>query len=380
MGRDGILLCISSASQERCYFQDLVSQNCLFDYELREQGKEMHIQGTFNEKGYEHRGELLFVSNFRTMIEDNRGYIFSLNKAINSIPGASIDDIHAITDPAFLSQYENIFLSDKQSSFFDLTEMSMIGAFKEYHPSNYRTNNYVLVASWDVAVTGDNSIVTIKAFENKIGVNRRSFLVETFCLNPRKDNVIENIQNQARQFVEIVNSFECKAVVVDTTGIGYGLEVTIKEILRDKKYYNVTQDNVFSYNINSKTRFELLENYYKRLQSGLEIFPTILENWKDEKYLQRQYGLKTDLYDNESAYVKFLYEHVKFSRRLEYNNKTGTEYILFESMRTVHDDFVLSSALCSQILSLNPNLLNGNANTSEDRKIMFAFSKGRSWR
>lgn len=388
-GRNGILLAMSSASSTHCYFQTLVEQNVDFDRTLLEQGGRdyIYMKGQFNERGFECMGETLFIKNFRSMIVENYQYTQTIQRFLNTI-GCNISEMDSIQDPSWLSQYENIFSSDKKSSFFDIGDMRQLDCVKDVDPNFYIGNsNWVIVAGWDVAVDNDQSILTIKAIENKVGTNRKSVLLSTDCLNPNRNPVSEATHKQADSILRLCIYNKVASLVIDTTGIGKGLDVMIKESLREIRKSNpsivLQENNIFGVNINVSTRNEFMENYYKRLTNGLEIVPLIPKEVEDESDGRRQYSLAMDAYDSKSMMIKFIHEHVKFQRVRTHNEKTGIEMTKYiqSNENYLHDDFVLSSSLCSYNILKNPALLNMHGmNKNSQQKNFFKVQKGRRFR
>jgi hypothetical protein len=387
-GRNGILLAMSSASSNHCYFQTLVEQNIDFDRTLLEQeGRDyIKVKGKFNERGFECIGETLFIKNFRSMIQENYQYTQTIQRFLNTI-GCSIGEIESVQDPSWLSQYENIFSSDKKSSFFDIGDLRQLDTIQDVNPHYYIGNkDWVIVAGWDVAVDNDQSILTIKAIENKLGINRKSVLLHLDCVNPNRNPILEATHKQADAIVRLCVFNRVSSLVIDTTGIGKGLDIIIKEILREIRKNNpsvlLKEQNVFGVNINVSTKQEFMESYYKRITNGLEILPLVPVEIEDESDGRRQYSLNMDSYNEKAMMIKFIHEHTKFQRVRAYNDNTGletTKYIQ-SSEKYLHDDFVLSSALCSYNILKNPSLLNFHGlNKSNTTKNFFRTTKGRRW-
>lgn len=383
-GRSGILLCISSASNKHCYFQELVVKNCEFDYELKENGRNyIKYDGKFNQVGYDHFGETLFVKNFRTMIRDNFQYVQTIGRFLDTI-GADISDIDNVTDESWRSQYENIFSSSRTSTFFDIGDLDATNSFSSYSPSQYIGNkDWNIVAGWDVAVDGDNSVVTIKAVENKVGLNKKSILLYLECLNPKKDPVSESTYNQVQKVIYFIQLYGIKSICIDTTGLGKGLDLYLKDCLKSQNLLVINFKDIHGIQINSKSRFELLEFYHKRLSTGYEVLPNIDSSLKDEVYQKRKYGISANDFTEDGMYVKFIHEHSRFSRIVGINKNTGIEYIIYEQEKAnyLHDDMIFSSALASYCININPNMIKMNTNPAmSNQKVFNRATRNRRFR
>lgn len=374
-GRLGRNILISSASDKPSYFQQLVEQNYRMEIEdVKNNQLKAQISGEFNKPGFSFVGNRLFIQNWRQMSRDNHKYSQTVSRAINAVDGD-------MNDKSFLTQYENVFSDTGSTQFYNIKDLN--GSF--FDETNYRkyvnNSNYVIVAGWDVAVNGeDSSILCIKAFENKFGIDRKSFTIANICLNPRRCKQTENLKAQVVSVMSWIKHFEIRAIAIDTTGIGNSADVYLQEEVSDAMYY-MDYHNIIPIVISTNTRFDMLEFYYNRISSGMEFFrrPNTDTGIQD---MRLEYGRRWHLYDEDAMWVKFHYEHSVFQRTEYFNTSTGRNITTYLQLaeRNLHDDTVFASALCSYALKQNPAILNYNAISKGNSKGGFyAFNKNKRW-
>ena len=217
---------------------------------------------------------------------------------------------------------------------------------------------YVLIGGLDCAVTGDNSVLTIKALESGYGENRKTKIITQYMLNPTKNKNTEHVLNQAKSVVEIIKNYKLKSLVIDESGVGKGMSNYIKDILREEFSFIIDPKNIIGVVITSGNRTQLLDYYYNRIQSGMEKFFHIPKEWEDDDYLKKAYVNSLKLSSEDAMKIMMVYEHSKFVRSIIKDDETGAVKIIYAQAKLnyIHDDFIWSSCLSSYILSLNPTI------------------------
>ena len=358
--RNGIFLAMSSASHEYCLFQELCSKNADDDFDDYENGnidlKYETRDGRNFEKGrFDNvkiwEGLRMFIQHYSQMVMDgNDAYSITISRMLHE----------GMTDE-FLTQYDNKFLSNKTSDFFDIKNLreNHRNIFEDDNIQKYMDNpKYVLIGGLDCAVTGDNSILTIKALDSGFGENRKTKIITQYMLNPSKNKNTEHVLNQAKSVVEIIKNYKLKSLVIDESGVGKGMSNYIKDILREEFSFIIDPKNIIGVVITSGNRTQLLDYYYNRIQSGMEKFFHIPKEWEDEDHLKKLYVNSLKLSSEDAMKIMMIYEHSKFVRSVIKDDETGAVKITYTQAKLnyIHDDFIWSSCLTSYILSLNPTI------------------------
>ena len=366
---------LSSAHDKWSAFQDFVDKNMLSDREDNEdKGTRCIITGSTETKNLCFNGRRHFQQHWDRMIDHNDEYAMTIDRALESVSQNR-------EDPSFATQYDNLFLSKKSSSFFDLNELKELGIFKYYNPHEFINNpKYVIVAGWDIAVTGDVSDLTIKAIENGFGLDRKSHLLFRMVMNPSKSKQSDSVYNQIVPLLKWLKIYGVSAIAIDESGVGKSAGNYLSERMRSEMYTKLFENNIFSIVFNNKNRFEILENYYNRLQSGLEIMPIIPESWYNDETLRNIYIANKDNLGEEACWIRFVHEHVRFGRTEILNERTNMMTVDFRQTneRYIHDDSLFGSALASACLLLNPNV-----HSTGEKPLASSMSKAkryaRSW-
>ena len=241
---------------------------------------------------------------------------------------------------------------------------------------------YTIIAGLDPAVTGDNSLMFIKALESGFGEDRTTKIIAIYMLNPMKDKNLESIVSQSKSVAQLIEQYDIKSLVVDESGVGKSMTNYIKDELRRMRYYRIDYKNIVEYVITSGNRNTLLEYYYNRIQSGLEKFFGYSKEMLEEENLKKLYVNALKSNSEKALEIITLYEHVKFVRTVykdEKTNQVRVEYRQAE-LNFLHDDSIFSSALCSHILSINPTLTNlGNKPSVSKNTAMGSSRFNKKW-
>jgi RNA binding exosome subunit len=372
--RVGIFVGLSSAHDEYSEYQNIVEKNIINDIiDSEEKGVELYFKTWDGKKSLDRnrldnirifKGKRHFQQHWEELITQNQGYAIAVDRELDAV-GNNRDD------PSFATQYDNKFLSKKSSSFFDVKELSenISYIFEETEINAYRylsDPKYCIIAGWDIAITGDHSYLTIKALESGYGENRKTKLLYKFMLNPTMDKNLDSLVEQCKSVAMLIQKYNIKAIATDGSGVGKSNSSYILSELRNVRYYDMDENNVLEIVITSGNRTNILNYYYNRIQSGLELFQFIPKDWYDEETLKRLYMNTSKSTDPKSLYIRFIYEHLKFTRTevKDKNDVIHTEYRQSEEA-FMHDDTISSSALCSYIVSLLPDI----TNTSEAPEI-----------
>lgn len=380
-GRGGTIFLLSSAGKNYSEFQRFVTENIVADMEELEQGINPNvICKTRDKKPFDKNrmdnvmvfeGRRCIISNYREMVLENPTYALSIHRAKQE----------GEQSESFKTQYENMFLSTSSSSFFDPKSLSeqYKDIFLEENIEKYlNTPKWTIFMGFDVASTNDSSVLTIKAIESSYGQNRKSKVIALYIMNPNKNSNLDSLLNQCHAVADLVKRYKASALVVDESGIGKSATVYIKEALMRDRYYGINQGNIFPVVITSGNRNSIIEFYYNRIQSGLEMFGKFDKTWNEEEVLKALYINAKSSTSEEATNIMFMYEHLKFTRTAYKDEKSGMLKVDYRSadLKFLGDDFVLSSALCSWALSLNPAIMNLDQGISP---ISFNSSTGRGW-
>ena len=233
--------------------------------------------------------------------------------------------------------------------------------FEDDNINKYLENgNYTIIGGVDPAVTGDNSLMFIKALESGFGSNRTTKIIAMYMLNPMKNKNTEHILNQARNVVELIKQFKIRSLVVDESGVGKSMTNYIKDILREQSSFIIDHKNILPVVITTANRSDILDFYYNRIQSGQELFFGIPKEWESEDYLKPLYINSLKLSSEEALKVITIFEHMKFVRTLTKNEETGLVKPIFKQSEAsfLHDDSLFASSLCSWILKERPDITN----------------------
>lgn len=375
-GRGGQFVMLSSAHDTWSAYQDFIEKNMIADREDNEdKGTRCIITGSTESRNLCFNGRRHFQQHWDRMVDHNDEYAMTVDRALESVSSNR-------EDPSFATQYDNIFLSKKSSSFFDINELSELGIFKYYNPHEFINNpKYCIVAGWDVAVTGDVSDLTIKAIENGFGLDRKSHTLFRMVMNPSKSKQLDSTYNQVVPLFKWLKIYGVSAIAIDESGVGKSTGSYLSERMRSEMYSKLMENNIFSVVFNAKNRFEILEHYYNRMQSGLEIFPEIPEAWKNDEELRNIYIALKDSTSEEACWARFVHEHVRFGRAEILNERTDMMTIDFRQTneRYIHDDSIFGSALASACLLYNPNV-----HSTGGKPVASSMSKAgrykRSWK
>ena len=378
--RNGVFVALSSASHDYCLFQDMIEKNIISDMEDVENGNFPDIQySTWDGSSYdksrpdnimEFVGRTCYIAHWSSMVLQNNGYALAISRAI----------ANGRDDPDFATQYDNKFLSKKTSTFFDIKELhnNYTKMFEHDNVQKYLNDpKYTIIAGLDPAVTGDNSLMFIKALESGFGEDRVTKIIAIYMLNPMKDKNLESIVSQAKSVAQLVENYDIKSLVVDESGIGKSMTNYIKDELRRMRYYRIDYRNIVEYVITSGNRNTLLEYYYNRIQSGLEKFFGYSKEMLEEENLKKSYVNALKSNSEKALEIITLYEHIKFVRTVykdEKTNQVKVEYRQAE-LNFLHDDSIFSSALCSHILSINPTLTNLGSKPSVSKNTAMGSSR-----
>lgn len=352
--RMGIFVELSSAHDEWSEFQNQVEQNIAMDKKDHDEFNTKCLYSTWGDKELDinavdkvktFNGRRHFEQHWEDMIMQNPGYATAVARELQAV-GNNRDDRE------FATMYDNKFLSRKTSSFFDINDLSkeMPKIFESEHVSRYINNpNYVIISGWDIGVTGDSSVLTIKALESGFGENRKTKLLYLYLMNPDFDKKRDSVLRQCERVCKLIKIHNIQALTIDESGVGKSAKNYIVDILTHESYYDLMEDKIKDLVITIANRGQLLEYYYKRIQSGLEIFQHIPKQWFEEDYLKRSYMNCVKSAKPDDMWVKFVHEHVKFTRAVIKDEKTGMTKLSFlqSEENYLHDDNPLSSALCS---------------------------------
>lgn len=374
--RGGVFLMLSSASDKYCEFQEYCKKNKELDIEDHEEyGAKLRKLGSDETKNLYFYGRRHYQNHWEYMVRSDPKYMTAISTHLSAVNG-NRDDV------SFATQRDNLFLSRKSSSFFDINELEEINIFKRYNAMDYLNNpRYILVAGWDIAVTGDISDLTIKAIDNGYGLDRKSTLIARFVINTTKSKQSDSVYNQIPTIMRYIKAYKISAIAIDESGVGKSAGDYLKEEIRKDRTCTLDEYNVFSVVIGRKNRLEMLEFYYNRIQSGMEIFPPIPDHLRSEDSQRHAYIDSNGKYDEDSCYARFIHEHTKFGR-IELEDES-TKLIKIEyrqsNERYLHDDSIFGSGLASYCLILNPNI-----HSSGEVPDVGVVSKGklfrRSWR
>ena len=362
-GRGGQIFFLSSASKDYCEFQKLVFNNIITDMDEDDKGIingvicKTRDGSSFDKTRVDNvqvfEGKRCFIQNWREMILENNTYALTIHRAKQEGENSE----------SFKTQYENMFLSTMSSTFFDPKTLSenYPKIFEDENVQKYLNNPmWTIIAGWDISVTGDNSVLIIKAVESSYGQNRVSKVLFKFIMNPSKSSTIDAVLRQCEAVSDIIMKYKIKAIAIDESGVGKSAGVYIKEILLKQRYYDIDPEKIFPVVFTSGNRSTILDFYYNRIQSNLERFGFVDKEWYNEDFLKPLYINATGLLSEEALDIMFIYEHMKFSRVVYKDEKTGMVKVDFRQaeLNFLHDDMVFSSALCSWLLNEFPDVIN----------------------
>ena len=187
-------------------------------------------------------------------------------------------------------------------------------------------------------------------------------------MNESKNEESDIMARQIPRVCELMAHFNCKAIVVDCTGLGNGADLLLKEEVRNNLELfkdGFDENNIIGFKYAEKNKTDILDYYMNRLESGLEILPDIHDYEtlsSDDSYCESVYK---SCYNNpdEDMYpqmVRFLVEHKNFTRKAIINEATKTTKTVFvqAQFKWLHDDTIFSSAKASWVLRLFPYLTN----------------------
>lgn len=211
------------------------------------------------------------------------------------------------------------------------------------------------------AITGDISDFTIKAVPNTWGEQREAVLLFKYVMNPSKDKASDSVYKQLFRIFDYVRTYKITALMFDETGLGKSSPELFREILRQKNYTLLSEDNVVGFEFKQKKKNDLLEYYWGRIQSGKEVLPKIPKAWQNEDDMKRLYMAAVDKVDETSCLIRHIYEHMMFSRN-EHKNDKDEVIVDYKqaNYKWLHDDSIMSSAMCSYILHIKPDICNYN--------------------
>lgn len=378
--RGGSFIALSSASRDYCLFQDMCEKNKILDMEDHYSEKYKIEYTTWDGNEFDKTrvdnvktfvGVRHFEQHFEEMITQSSSYSLAVSKAL----------MNGREDPEFAVMYDNKFLSKKTSTFFDIKELK--NTYKEMFVDDniqkYLDNpRYCLIGALDCAVTGDNSIFSIKALESGYGEARKTKLIAMYMLNPEKNKATEHIYRQSEMISDLIIQYKLNAVAIDGSGVGKSCATYVQDNLRMRKYFGINYKQIVEVVITSGNRVELLDYYYNRLQGGLEILFAIPKQWEDEEYLKGLYVNAVKTPSEQALNIIFAYEHVKFTRLVIKDEKTNQVKVEYRqaNLNYLHDDSIWSSALCSCLIKMFPTITNVNTSVSP---ISFNTATGRGW-
>ncbi len=351
-GRSGSMVMLSSAHNKWSQFQEYVKKNKKDDIsDHAEYGTRLIKTGSETTRNLCFNGRRHFEQHWERMIQHNSTYAQTVNRALN---------ITGREDESFATQYDNLFLADKTSSFYDIETLKNLGAFVHKDFYSYVNNaNYVIIAGFDPAVTDDNSSFTMKALDNGYGVSRKSVTLLNMVLNTSRDKTIDSIYNQCKTVADLVKIYNISALSVDESGVGKSACDYIMENLKRDRYTKLLAKNLIPVVFNQHTRIDCLEFYYKRIQAGLENFALQYdEKWNNEDEMAIKYVKLKDDFSDKACWFRFVFEHSKFARNEIMDEKAGMTKITFEQSYEsfLHDDTIFSSSLASYCLNKNPSV------------------------
>lgn len=352
-GRGGQFVMLSSAHNEWSQYQEYVESNMEQDLEdYHNLGTRCIMSGSNETRDLCFNGRRLFIQHWSQMIKYNNTYAMTVQRALRAVDNNRDEE-------SFATQYDNRFLAVKSASFFDIKALKdMKTVFQHYDIYRYLNNyNYCIIGAVDFAITGDVSDFTIKAVPNTWGTDREAVLLFKYVLNPSRDKNTDAIINQLHIIFKYVKLYNISAIIFDETGLGKSSPELFREILRKNNYTKLSENNVYGFEFKAKKRTDLLEFYWGRIQSGKEIIPDIPKEWEDEDTLKRLYMEAVNKIDEKSCYIRHIHEHAMFSRN-EIKNDNMEVVIEYRqaNYKYLHDDSIMSSAMCSYILYLNPNI------------------------
>lgn len=329
-GRSGSMFMISSADENYTYFQEIHEKNL----------------EVFEGKGRKN----FFITDLDTLCKERPSYLIAVQRAERQLGRDSI---------AFKTQYMNMFLAKKSSSFFNVQEAHRRGLLQP--TSDFFAYTNPVVFGIDFATTGsDSSLLTIKSVEGYGGSNRTTRTIDVICLNPTRT---ENVLSQLRNIYDYIKMYRPKSIALDTTGLGNGADKMLIELMFNDEmidelpiYYKYVFPVVFS----KTKKNEVLNLYHQRLEEGLEIFPLIDEGLiKNLDDMKRMYlNSYRNYYSLDYMSIKLLYEHHIFVKDIIKDEETMTEKIIWGNKMGsgYHDDTIYSSALASYALHMFPDL------------------------
>ena len=330
-GKSAMIFGISSSDEFVTYYQELVEKNLVkekLDYIRR------HYQMSLSE-----------------MIRERPSYAISVKRAMETLGENSI---------AFRTQYKCEFPSKTKTGFFDIRSLNDMGIFRlDYNEQKYLKNpNYIIVAGVDFAISGNNSVITIKALESGFGIARKTYILYQEVLNKTKNIATDNLRSQFFQIARLIKDYNVKAILMDGTGIGKSSSTYLKEIIAEKyDYLEMDFNNIQEINLGTQNRLEILTNYYNRINSGMEILWKLPYGIIDETTMKKYYNQWRDVFDNESEVIRFLYEHMRFKQQEEVSAKGISQQVFKQSPEyKLEDDTLFSSALCSFLPNILPYL------------------------
>jgi hypothetical protein len=210
----------------------------------------------------------------------------------------------------------------------------------------------------------------LRAIENGIGINRRSYLLKQFCLNPSKDKNIDSIVNQCARVADLLIKYKANYCLLDESGVGKSSKGYILQELENRGYYKLGEEDIFDIVFTPKTRSELLTNYHNRINSGLNLYPKFDRNLLKNDELKYTYINSFGINDSNSMFIRFLYEHAEFMMST-IEDKNGQRKTMFKQSEYsfIHDDTIMAGALNDYILELKPDIcVSENYKTGGNKK------------
>lgn len=167
-------------------------------------------------------------------------------------------------------------------------------------------------------------------------------------------------------------------MAVDESGVGKSACSYISQMAREERYFGINQKHLFPVVITSGNKVDLLDNYYNRIQNGLEEFFYIPKEWEDEEFLKKLYVNALRRTDEDATKIIFSFEHMKFTRNQIKDPNTEIVKVVYKQspLNFLHDDTINASMLASYIVKADPTI------TSMDTKISpisFNTASGRGW-
>lgn len=365
--RVGIFVMLSSAHHEYSEYQATIERNIRNDIKDFEElgvpfncitwsGNPTDKDRLDDIKSFSGRRHLQINWESDNVILENQGYSLAVERELEAVGGDR-------NDISFATQYDNRFTSSRSASFFDIKELRSTynKIFEDDNINKYLDNGkYTIIAGVDPAVSGDSSLMFIKALESGFGSNRTTKIIAIYCLNPMKNKNSEHILNQSKDVVELIKQFKIRGLAVDESGIGKSMTNYIKDILREQSSFVIDHKNILPVVITTANRSDILDFYYNRIQSGQELFFHIPKEWESEEYLKPIYINSLKSSSEEALKVITIFEHMKFVRTLIKNEETGMVKPMFKQSEAsfLHDDSLFASSICSWLLKEIPDITN----------------------